>query len=96
MLTVEIHASQMPNYAGHGHLTAAPGATKIELKLIILDILVATDGYLFLLSVWGFHKDRRKRLTVCMEPPDMCWATDLAMAGFSATHNILGAMVRGL
>lgn len=24
-----------------------------------------------------------------MEPPDRCWATAFAMAGFSATHRIL-------
>lgn len=29
-----------------------------------------------------------------MEPPDRCVATILAMAGFSATHRILGAIAR--
>lgn len=35
------------------------------------------------------------QLTVCIEPPERCWATALAMAGFSATHKTRGTgMVR--
>ncbi len=32
-------------------------------------------------------------LTVLNWPPDRCWATDLAIEGFSATHRTLGAIL---
>jgi hypothetical protein len=38
----------------------------------------------------------REVLTVFMVPPDKCAATAFAMAGFSATHRIFGAMVKVL
>ena len=39
-------------------------------------------------------EDMQRSLTVVKVPPERCWATDLAMDGFSATHSIfLGAMV---
>ena len=44
----------------------------------------------------GTLDDHGRMLTVLNCPPDRCWATDLAMDGFSATQSTLGAIMSKL
>lgn len=90
----------MPDDAGHGHGARAPGAAKVEVEYVVLDIWVATDVILrgFSIITTILHAEClqpgwSEQLTIRMEPPDRWVATALAMAGFSATHRIFGMAI---
>lgn len=46
VLAVEIEARKMTNHAGHSHRAVSPRATKVEVKLVVLDILIPADRML--------------------------------------------------
>lgn len=82
----------MADNTGHGDRARAPRVPKIEVKQIVLDKLVSPYRDLRYSQQTHAYEELSPapiRLTVCMEPPDRCWATAFAMAGFSATHRIL-------
>lgn len=90
-LSLKVEVREMANDAGHGDIAVAPRAAKIEVEQVVLDILVPPNRHLRL-SVCLFNPlpgDPPLSLTVRILPPDRCWATAFAIAGFSATHRIL-------
>lgn len=78
----------MSEDAGHGDVAVTPGRTEGEVETVVLDILIASDGSLVSLSACIVFPYDHPRLTVLNWPPLRCWATDLAIAGFSATQRI--------
>lgn len=91
ILSWEPELIEMPEDACHSHGAVAPWWTKVEIKIVILNIGIARDTSL---QTRELDVDMEETFadTVVTCPPLRCCATDLAMAGFSATQRILRAM----
>lgn len=63
VLAFKIEPCEMTKYTGHGHRAISPGATKIEVEFIVLDILVAPNCMLRPVLV-GAHHIIHRTLTV--------------------------------
>lgn len=88
-LRIKVNTGQVAKHTGHDNRAIAP-FSKVVVEFVVLDILIATDRVLLrnenkVEGDWGGDWN----FTVWILPPDRCWATALAIAGFSATHRIL-------
>lgn len=91
ILSWEPELIEMPEDACHSHGAVAPWWTKVEIKIVILNIGIARDTSLQTREL-DVDMEEAYADTVVTCPPLRCCATDLAMAGFSATQRILRAM----
>ena len=94
VVCVEIKTSKVAKDACHCHRTIAPWLAKCEVEFVVLHIWIARNGSLVSRELIYSCEERLFRLTVLMFPLERCWATALAIEGFSATHKILwGAII---
>ena len=84
----------MSNHTGHGHTALAPWLSEREVELVVLNVRITINATLNRESTLAMPRKVERSLTTrtFWLPPARWCATDLAMAGFSATQRIFDTM----